>query len=106
MMDISLLNDELSTQVKAYRCNKFSEDIVSHFSQHTILDNDSVNDNFNSIITAKNEWEVSVDSLERQAIVILDCNLNIIRTNKTIKILLGNQEITFQVKYFDLIITQ
>ena len=40
----------------------------------------------NRIIEAKNEWESSVDALEKLAILVLDKDLNIVRANKTIEL--------------------
>ena len=82
-LELKLLNDELSTQVNGYRCNKFSEDIVTHFSNQEDKD---YNNKFDDILLAKNEWEACVDSLENQAMILLDSDLNVIRTNRTIEL--------------------
>ena len=84
-IDMQLLNEGLLTQKNAYRCNQFSDDIISHFSPSKTFDNSNVNNEFNSIIAAKNEWETCVDSLEDQTILVLDSDLKIIRTNRTIE---------------------
>lgn len=41
---------------------------------------------FDSVLSAKNEWESCVDVLDQQAIVILDHNLKVIRANRTIEL--------------------
>ena len=85
-IDLQLLNDELSTQLNAYRCNQFSEDIINHFSpSKTLVDSSNVKEVFSRIKVAKNEWETCVDSLEDQAMIVLDSDLKIIRTNRTIE---------------------
>ncbi|MEJ2142058.1 MAG: sensor histidine kinase [Gammaproteobacteria bacterium] len=43
-------------------------------------------DSVKSIIEAKNEWESSVDSLEKLVLIVLDKDLNIVRANKTIEL--------------------
>lgn len=86
-VDIKLLKDELKAQLNAYRFNKTSEDILKYFKEADVNKQHSLNStiDFDSIFAAKNEWETCVDSLEYQAIIILDDNLNVIRANRTIE---------------------
>ena len=82
--DLKLLKDELETQLHSYRANQFSEDIINHCSgdgSQDILDVD-----LQAILSAKNEWESCVDSLEHQAMIILDHELKVVRVNRTVEI--------------------
>jgi signal transduction histidine kinase len=45
-----------------------------------------MNDKFDNILSAKNEWESCVDSLEHQAMILLDDELKVIRANRTIEL--------------------
>jgi len=84
-VDLKLIKDGLATQLDSYRINQFSEDIVSHYSDKK---DQSIQNNqdFNNILSAKNEWEACVDSLEHQAMVILDHDLKVIRVNRTVEL--------------------
>ena len=82
--DLKLLKDELETQLHSYRSNQFSEDLINHCSGNTeqsVLDLD-----LETILSAKNEWESCVDSLEHQAMIILDHELKVVRVNRTVEI--------------------
>lgn len=82
---LKLLKDTLDAQLDAYSFDDTSKDILNH-----VLRNDHKNDVSaginDNILSAKNEWEYCVDSLENQAIIILDGNLKVIRANKTIEL--------------------
>lgn len=80
------VKEELSAQLDSYRLVNTSKDILLHFINK---ENDWVSssfEKFDSILSAKNEWESCVDSLEHQAVIVLDDELKIIRTNRTIEL--------------------
>ena len=88
MEDVILkrVKEELSAQLDSYRLVNTSKDILLHFINK---ENDWVSssfEKFDSILSAKNEWESCVDSLEHQAVIVLDDELKIIRTNRTIEL--------------------
>lgn len=80
------VKEELSAQLDSYRLVNTSKDILLHFINN---ENDGLSssfEKFDSILSAKNEWESCVDSLEHQAVIVLDDELKIIRTNRTIEL--------------------
>ena len=88
MEDVILkrVKEELSAQLDSYRSVNTSKDILLHFINN---ENDGLSssfEKFDSILSAKNEWESCVDSLEHQAVIVLDDELKIIRTNRTIEL--------------------
>lgn len=87
-VDLQLLKDELKIQVHSYRFNKPSVDILDSYARinSAYTTPATPNIDFESIISAKNEWETCVDSLEYQAIIMLDDDLNVIRANRTIEL--------------------
>lgn len=84
--NIKRVKEELSAQLNSYRFVNESKDILRHFIN---VENDELSEAYNkfeSILSAKNEWESCVDCLEHQAIIVLDDELKIIRTNRTIEL--------------------
>ena len=82
--NLKLLKEELAIQLDLYNLNGTPKDILNHL---TPKDRENhILKEFENILSAKNEWESCVDSLEHQAIVILDNNLKVIRTNRTIEL--------------------
>jgi len=84
-MNLKILKEELATQLHSYDVNQFSKDILSCCTVDESLDEENIDNQFDSILSAKNDWESCVDSLEHQALLILDHELNIIRANRTIE---------------------
>lgn len=84
-MNLKILKEELATQLHSYDVNQFSKDILSCCTLDESLDEENIDSQFDSILSAKNDWESCVDSLEHQALLILDHELNIIRANRTIE---------------------
>jgi len=83
---LKLLKEELTTQLQSYGFNENSKNILNDVTNNDhINDMTKPNDKFDTILSAKNEWESCVDALKYQAIVILDKNLKVIRTNRTIE---------------------
>ena len=85
-VNLKLLKDELDMKLHSYRTNQFSKDILDYFSKARINNTLQSSHNFDSILSAKNEWEACVDCLEHQAMVVLDHDLNVIRVNRTIEL--------------------
>ena len=87
-INLKVLGKELSVKLQGYLAKRAQAEATNE--QLTKAINSSVGDfNFDSvmsIIEAKNEWESSVDSLEKLAIIVLDKDLNIVRANKTIEL--------------------
>lgn len=82
---IKSLKEELATQFDSYGFNKGAKDISKH-EKGKADDTAELTAQFDNVLSAKNEWESCVDALEHQAIVILDKNLKVIRTNRTIEL--------------------
>ena len=84
-VDLKLIKDGLATQLDSYRISQSSEYIVSRSSdkEDPKIQNDQ---ELNNILFAKNEWEACVDSIEHQAMVILDHDLKVIRVNRTVEL--------------------
>ena len=82
---LKLLKEELTAQLDSYSFNETSKDILNHVTNKDHKNDESMELN-NTILSAKNEWEYCVDSLENQAIIILDDGLKVIRANKTIEL--------------------
>ncbi|MEJ2142856.1 MAG: sensor histidine kinase [Gammaproteobacteria bacterium] len=73
------------TLVKGFELSETDSDISSLIPEEMSSSGIDAS-NVISIIEAKHEWEHSVDSLKKLAIFILDKQLNIVRTNKTIEL--------------------
>ena len=86
-VDLELLYNGLKTQLDMYSFNMISEDIFRSFKpvNNKSLNLESRDHKFNDITRAKNEWESCVDSLENNAIILLDNELRVIRANRTIE---------------------
>ena len=86
--NIKLLKEELDTQLDSYSFNDAAIDILNHAisGENEGVDIRSSNENFERILSAKNEWESCVDCLEHQAMIILDDELRVIRANRTIEL--------------------
>lgn len=82
-LELQLLSGELSTQFNRYCDNSFSKNIVTYFSDP---ENKNFNNEFDEAWLAKNDWEACVDSLGNQVVILLDSDLNVIRTNRTIEL--------------------
>ena len=83
-VNLKLLKEGLAKQLDSYNLNDISKDILNH---STPKDSENkVIEEFENILSAKNEWESCVDSLEHQAIVFLDKNLKVICANRTIEL--------------------
>ncbi len=85
-VDLLLSDNELATQLDGYRFNQFSNDIINHLSSNKNQSSENLTPELDCILSAKNEWEACVDSLEPMAVIILDHNLHVIRTNRTIEL--------------------
>lgn len=85
-VDLLLSDNELATQLDGYRFNQFSNDIINHLSSNENQSSENLTPELDCILSAKNEWEACVDSLEPMAVIILDDNLHVIRTNRTIEL--------------------
>lgn len=83
-LDLRLLKDELATQSHAHRNNQFTEDFRSYCFEEKIKSKNNRDDS-DCILYAKNAWETCVDSIEHQAIIIVDRDLNVLRANRTIE---------------------
>ena len=86
--NIKLLKEELTTQLDSYSFNESAIDILNHAisTENQGAEMASSNEKFDRILSAKNEWESCVDSLEHQAMIILDDELRVIRANRTIEL--------------------
>lgn len=86
-VDLELLYSEMKTQLDTYSFNVIPEDILRYFKpdNNESLNLENRDYKFNNITLAKNEWESCVDSLENNAIIILDNELRVIRANRTIE---------------------
>lgn len=86
--NLKLLKDELTAQLDSYSYNETTMDIFKHVTGNDDLDDcDPVkpNSKLKNILSAKNDWEFCVDALEHQAFIILDKDLKVIRTNRTLE---------------------
>ena len=84
--NLKLLKGELMTQLDSHGFNEASLDILKHVTSKENGQKELASDEkFDNILSAKNEWEFCVDTLENQAIVMLDKNLKVIRANRTIE---------------------
>lgn len=96
MDDLNLkgLKGQLAAQLNSYRFDKTSQEIFKHYINNK-ENNEMITSKYkmNDILSAKNEWESCVDSLEHQAMIILDENLKVIRANRTVE-LWGWAEVT------------
>ena len=84
-LNLRILKEELAAQLHSYDVNQFSKDILSSCTAAESLDDEKTDSQFESILSAKNDWEFCVDSLEHQVLSILDQDLKIIRANRTIE---------------------
>ncbi len=84
--NLKLPKEELTTQLDSYSFNESSKDILNHVTCKNQNKNKKSNDTFNHVLAAKNEWEYCVDSLEHQAMIILDDELKVIRVNRTVEL--------------------
>lgn len=85
-MTIKRIKEELRAQLNSYRFDNDSKEILNHFINKNNSDIAPANVAFENIISAKNEWESCVDSLEHQAMILLDEELKVIRANRTIEL--------------------
>ena len=87
-VDLKALKRQLSAQLNPHRTNKAAEDIFNDRVDNKKLGDELKISNFNQdkILSSKNDWESCVDSLDHQAIILLDKNLKVIRANKTIEL--------------------
>ena len=85
-VDLILSENELASQLDGYRFNHFSNDIRKYLSSNKNQNSENLTPELDCILSAKNEWEACVDSLEHMAVIILDHNLRVIRTNRTIEL--------------------
>lgn len=86
-VDLLLSDNDLATQLDGYRFNQFSDDIIHQTSSNKNNQNsENLTPELDYILSAKNEWEACVDSLEHMAVIILDHKLRVIRTNRTIEL--------------------
>lgn len=83
--DIKLLKDELSVQLDSYSFDNTSKDILNYITPRDDQNN-QMDSKLETITSAKNDWESCVDSLEYQAIIILDEKLKVIRANRTVEL--------------------
>ena len=86
--NLKLLKEELTTQLDSYSFNEATMDILDHITGSDDQGNStpSSDKKFERILSAKNEWEYCVDSLEHQAMIILDDELRVIRANRTVEL--------------------
>ena len=84
--NLKLLKDGLTAQIDSYGFNDAALDIFNHVKEHGEDNYGSKGSKLKNIILAKNDWEFCVDTLEHQAMVILDENLKVIRANRTIEL--------------------
>lgn len=77
--NIKVIIDELGVKSNSYKTNLFNQDVIN------IAQLQKTNTRIDQIIDAKNEWEICVDALEKQLLILLDNDLNIIRANRTVE---------------------
>ena len=83
---IKRVKEELNAQLNSYRLINESNNIPCHLINTESDGLTEAYNKFENILSAKNEWESCVDCLEQHAIIVLDDELNIIRTNRTVEL--------------------
>jgi hypothetical protein len=59
-LNLRILKEELAAQLHSYDVNQFSKDILSSCTAAESLDDEKTDSQFESILSAKNDWEFCI----------------------------------------------